>query len=142
MKTFLTTLLAPVLASAALLASAQAADVTVTLEGVRAGGDVYVALQTADEFMKEGEIGQIIQDTDGGEITLTFEDVPAGIYALAVWHDIDDDAVFDMQESGEPADGWAMSNQSELRGMPTFDVVQFTVGDDDVELSEAINYSN
>ncbi len=144
MRNTLTKILTPALASAALLVGiANAADVIITIEDVRAGGDLYIALQTEGQFMKnEGDYGEIVQDTEGGDITITLTDIPAGDYALSVWHDIDDDAVFDMSEQGLPEDGWAMSNQSELRGMPTFEIVHFTVADEDVELTESVIYSN
>ena len=91
--------------------AAQAGDVTVTLTGVQArGGQVLVTLQARDQFMQAGGFSQRIEAPAAGPLVLTFEDVPAGDYALSAFHD--ENADYQMQSSaiGIPLEGWAMSN--------------------------------
>ncbi len=135
---FVTTIItAPI----ALMGMASAADVEVELTGLRTGGDLYVALQTQDQFMQQdAAAGEIIKDVTEDSYTLTFKDVDPGQYALMVWHDIDGDGVFDVNEYGAPIDGWAAINGAELKGPPSFDAVSFTLGKKNISLSEAIIY--
>jgi uncharacterized protein (DUF2141 family) len=140
-KTAIAIVAASITAPMALMGMASAADVKVELTGLRTGGDLYVALQTQDQFMQQdAAAGEIIEDVSKDSYTLTFKDIDPGQYALMVWHDIDGDGVFDMNEQGAPIDGWAAINGAELKGPPTFDAVSFTLGKKDVSLAEAIIY--
>lgn len=121
--------------------AALAEPVSFTLEGVEArGGTLYVSVQTEDQYQQnEGVAGDIIRGPVAGTMEFDF-DLPLGDYAISVWHDIDADNEFDMDEQGMPADGWAMTNGSALRGAPTFQDVKFTVGTGGVELTERMIY--
>ena len=120
-----------VLTGAALVAGAPAvaADVTVTLTGVRVGkGDLYLSLQTRDEFLKnQGRYGAIVARPAPGDHQVTVRDVPAGDYAIAVWHDTNGDRKFSADAQGIPTDGWAMVNGKALRAAPQWEQVRFTV---------------
>ncbi|MEL7129393.1 MAG: DUF2141 domain-containing protein [Pseudomonadota bacterium] len=124
-----------------LTSTALAEPVSVTLEGVEArGGILYVGVQTEDQFMQQGGIaGDIIREPTSGTLTFDF-DLPEGTYALSVWHDIDSDDQFDVDETGRPTDGWAMINGTSLRGEPRFYDVSFTVDSDGATVSEAMIY--
>ncbi len=125
----------------ALAGTATAAEIIVTLDGVEArGGTLYVALQTEDQFMKEEGIAATLKEApDAGSHTFTF-DVPAGQYSLSVWHDDNGNGEFDRMESGQPLDGWAMINGTELRSFPTFAAVSIDVTDTGASISEPITY--
>ena len=79
-------------------APAVAGDVVVTLNGVEArGGDILAALNGPDTFLRgEGEYGVRTSGDVSGAITLTFEDVAPGDYALAVMHDENGDGQMNM----------------------------------------------
>lgn len=143
MKHVLLTVLA---GAAALVASnaAVAADVTVVLNGVReAKGPVYVSLQTAAQFLKdEGSYGTIIKAPKAGTQTVVLSNVAPGDYSVSVWHDLDDDKVFDRAETGMPLDGWSMNNAAALRGEPTFEEVKFNVGASGASLNLDMFYAN
>lgn len=119
------------LAGALLVANgtAQAADVSIGIDGVRAQkGPLYVSLQTAAQFLKnEGTYGKIIPDPKAGKMTVVLNGVAPGEYSVSVWHDVDKDGVFDRTDAGLPLDGWSMFNAAALRGEPRFDEVKFTV---------------
>ncbi|WP_260483378.1 DUF2141 domain-containing protein [Sphingomicrobium flavum] len=132
------------IAGAALVAAvspALAGDVTVTLEGVRAGaGPLYVALQTEEQFMGDASVaGTLVDNPDSDRVSVTLSDVPSGAYGLAVWHDIDRDGQFGMGPMG-PTDGWAMIGGASMRGEPTFAQASFTVDEDGATLVETMIY--
>ncbi len=137
LKTFL-----PAFAAAAALASAgQAQTLTVELSGVQPrGGVLYVSVQTESEFMQNsGTAGSRIENPEPGRHVFEY-DVPAGRYAVSIWHDDDNDGVFDMNEYGLPADGWAMHRGMQLRGAPTFQDISLDVGPGGATVSESMTY--
>jgi len=120
---------------------AMAAPLTFTVDGVEArGGTLYIGVQTEAEFMKDAGIdGSAIKAPAAGTHSATF-DLPVGEYSVSVWHDANDDNVFDMSENGMPAEGWTMHNAKALRGMPTFDLVKISVTETGASVTETIEY--
>ncbi|MCZ4298519.1 DUF2141 domain-containing protein [Henriciella marina] len=129
------------LIAGAVAAPAVAAPLTVTLEGVEDRGvPLYVGVQTEEQFMKwDGIAGEKVEDPEAGTVTVSF-DLPEGEYSVSVWHDLNDNGEFDMNENGWPEEGYAMSNQAALRGMPTFDVVKVAVDAEGATITETVNY--
>ena len=128
-------------AAASLTAPAFAGTVEVVLDNVRPdAGDLYIGIQTEDQFMREGRVaGETVRNPQSGTVTVTLRDVPDGRFALSVWHDIDGDKAFSMGAEG-PTDGWAMIGGSELRGMPTFEKQSFAIEGGPVVLRERMIY--
>ena len=125
------------------LSVAQSADVVVTLTGVEArGGHALASLSTESTFMRgEGEYAARVAVASAGTLTLTFEDVAPGDYALMVMHDANDNGQFDMAPSGMPDEGYAFSNGgAPLMGPPTFGMLKFRVGTADVSITEPMTY--
>jgi uncharacterized protein (DUF2141 family) len=120
---------------------AQAANLSVHLEGVRAaGGTLYVTVQTREQFMQDnGTAGTVIAAPREGAHDFSY-DVPPGDYAVSVWHDDNGNSRFDMSESQMPLDGWAMTNGETLRGEPTFDQVRTPVGSAPAAVRLTMNY--
>jgi uncharacterized protein (DUF2141 family) len=64
-----------------------------------------------------------------------------GTYAVAVYHDENDNHHFDRTLLGLPAEGYGFSNNAAIfLGPPSFDSVRFTVGPGDTRLSIALRY--
>lgn len=131
------------LALAAIPAAASAGNVEVALGAVRAGGTLYVSLQTRDQFMKnEGAYGKIVAAPKAGPLLVTLEDVAPGDYAVTIWHDDNGNGTFDMDPaSGRPRDGWAAVNGETLRAQPTFDQVKIAIGADGAKVPLAVQYA-
>jgi uncharacterized protein (DUF2141 family) len=129
------------LAALATAAAAQAAPVEIDLSGLRAGGRLYVELQTRDQFMGDTRAaGKIVDAPAAGSLALTF-DVPPGDYAPIVWHDDDGNNRFDVNNAtGRPLDGWAMVNGDAIRAQPTFDQAKLNVPADGVKVAMALHY--
>ena len=122
-----TLFLAPLIALAA-ATPAVAAPLTVDLAGVRsAPGRLFVSVQTREQFMQDrGSAGSVTPAPKAGSHRFVYE-LPAGEYAVSVWHDDNDNGKFDASDKHVPLDGWALSNGDKLRGEPTFDQVKTTV---------------
>lgn len=129
-------------AMVAIPAMANAADVKVDLSGVRAGGTIYVQLQTRAQFMSAARsYGEIVRSPSAGAVSLTLKDVAPGDYAVTIWHDDNSNEKFDMDPAtGRPTDGWATVNAEALRGPPAFDLVKSTVGDTPLTLALPLHY--
>ena len=122
---------------------AQSADVVVTLTGVQdRGGHALASLSTESTFMRgQGEYSARVAVASAGTLTLTFEDVAPGDYALMVMHDANDNGEFDMAPSGMPGEGFAFSSGgAPLMGPPAFSLLKFTVGSEDVNITESMTY--
>jgi uncharacterized protein (DUF2141 family) len=125
-----------------LAAAARAGPVEVAVGGLRAGGTLYVALQSRDEFMKPGgTYGRMIAGPMAGDLVVRFPDVKPGDYAVTLWHDDNGNGSFDADPaSGRPLDGWAFSRATALTGAPTFDDVKIAIPAEGVKLSLPVHY--
>lgn len=139
----MTRLKTPALLAASLMitGAAFAEPLTVTVDGIEArGGKLYVGVQTEAQFMKnEGVAGQILDAPAAGTFSATF-DLPVGRYAVAVWHDIDANGVFDVDENGIPVDGWSSPRAESLRAAPTFDEASVDVAEGGTTVSMQMIY--
>jgi len=105
---------------------------TVTIQDLRNGaGIVGAALydEAAASTFPDGEpfrTASALSSTTGVE--LTFEDLPAGRYAIAVIHDENENGDLDTNEYGIPSEGFGFSNNAmgEM-GPPTFERAVVTV---------------
>ena len=118
------------------------------------GGDLYVSVQTEDQFLADDSVAMEVVQVPGTNqdsktaaatsstlfqkvslrdtqiavsatqsFTFGFE-LPDGDYSVSIWHDLNSDGVFDVDETGRPIEGWAMSNGDTLRQMPRFEDVK------------------
>ena len=85
------------------------APLTVIVEDVRSdAGQIYISVQTAEEYMDDRGTAGSIETPAKGSMRLDY-DVPEGTYAVSIWHDEDANGEFDRAENGMPLDGWALS---------------------------------
>lgn len=124
------------IAAAVLFASpASAASITVTIDGVHSDkGSVFVGLYASPSKFLHGK------QTDGmkkvpastGPITVTFDHLKPGTYAVGAFHDENANNHLDTNALGFPVEGFALSN--DIRPMftpPDFYDCAFKVGEDD-----------
>jgi uncharacterized protein (DUF2141 family) len=83
--------------------------------------------------------GTVISSPQAGPHRFGYE-LPAGEYAISVWHDDNGNGTFDKDENFVPLDGWAMTNSGQLRGEPTFDQVRTVIGDGPTQVRLAMVY--
>ncbi|MBB4658344.1 DUF2141 domain-containing protein [Parvularcula dongshanensis] len=105
----------------------EGATVTVTINGVQPdAGEVYVALQTAQGFLKnEGEYTETATAT-GSTVTVNFDDVEPGSYAVAAFQDTDGNGELAMG-TPTPTEPWGLSGYS--GGRPDFNSAMIDVGE-------------
>lgn len=105
--------------------------VTVTVDNVlNNNGHVLVGLHTEDTFMKTKAIQNAKAEIKDGKISVTFENVEPGNYAVMVLHDENDNERMDMEPNGMPKESYGMSNNPMLYGPPTFADAKFELTKD------------
>lgn len=96
-------------------------------------GVIYVNLVDEQAFAGRGGFGlMLLPPIDGavGEMAFRFEDVPAGVYAVRCFQDVDGDKNLGMGLFG-PTEPWAMSwKRGRPFGRPAFEDVSFRVAGD------------
>lgn len=109
-----------------------AAEVSVQLESPPASGTVVLALySSANTFGDLRDPAMLETYTlDGrGEYVLT--DIPAGEYALVVYHDENDNLDMDRSFIGIPTEPLGFSNNYRPKGPPSYTRAAFTLADDE-----------
>jgi uncharacterized protein (DUF2141 family) len=110
-------------------APAYAGDLVVTLEKVEsAEGSVLVGVHTtsADFPDDASRMAGQKQPAAAGKITVRFPGLPAGRYAIALFHDVDDDGKLSSNMLGIPTEGIGFSNNAVGSfGPPKFEAAAF-----------------
>ncbi|QCX00472.1 DUF2141 domain-containing protein [Aggregatimonas sangjinii] len=110
------------------------ATITVVVENVLSdGGTILAGLHNNESFMKSNGIANASAPAVKGEVSLTFENVQPGTYAIMVMHDANDNQRMDMEANGMPTESYGMSGNEMSMGPPTFDGAKFEVTDADQE---------
>jgi uncharacterized protein (DUF2141 family) len=111
------------IASLATLAAlpALAADVTVRVTGIAdSAGQIRVAACTEAEFLKTCRLAASAP-ARAGEVTVTLRAVPAGRYAIQVFHDRNGDGQLATNLIGMPSEPFGFSRAPAMRfGPPAF----------------------
>ena len=98
---------------------------TIEIHGLESDqGSVVVALfDSAESFERRTDaIASQTVAPQGGYATWNVADLPAGTYAVAVYHDLDDNGELDRTTLGPPAEPYGFSNDARSTfGPPGFD---------------------
>ncbi len=123
--------------------TAQAADLTVSIDGVRdATQTIRICLyDKADGFRHEQRAYQILSlPATPGTVTGVFKDIPAGRYAVLAYHDENGNQKLDLFLGMFPSEGWGLSNDPTVIGPPSFEDSAFDVGDARTSISVPLHY--
>ena len=104
-------------------------DVTVTCIEVEKGRIVKIGVYKTDGFPSVGKeiTGKDIKVTES-KVTVTIEEIPAGVYALAVFQDKDADGKLNSNLFGAPTEPYGFSkNKYGTFGPPDFEDVSFKI---------------
>jgi uncharacterized protein (DUF2141 family) len=78
---------------------------------------------------------------EGAEVVFTIAEVPAGRYAVSVYHDENGNDSMETDMFGRPSEGYGFSNDARGRfGPPGFDDAAFVVLDDPTEIRIVLDY--
>lgn len=112
---------------------APAGSLTVHLSGLETReGTIHAALYSGRSAYDDEEInpdlGKVLSDLSGPSCTLQWVDLPPGTYALAIYHDINDNGKLDTNAFGIPTEPYAFSNHPDVKWRrPRFGEVSFQV---------------
>jgi len=95
-------------------------------------GAMMIALYNSDSNYKSDThtyAGKRIE-VSARELTVTFEDLPNGEYAIKLFQDENDNGKIDTNLIGIPTEAYGFSNNGGAMGQPGFDEAKFTVNGD------------
>ena len=116
---------------------AHAADLTVTLQGVRAQTGVLKLAVVDSQAGWDGQAQPVKADgapPQGEAATFVFKDLAPGAYAVLVTHDENGNGKMDTNVMGMPLEGYGFSNNPQVMRKPTWDEARFTVTDSDIAI--------
>ena len=114
--------------------AAQAADLTVTIKGLKSDdGDVHIAIYDRPETFPDGD-GMLSEGRalpKGGAASWTFKDLKPGTYAIATFHDANGNHSFDQGAFGIPLEDYGFSEGAKaFLSAPDFEDAAFTLSDE------------
>ena len=125
-------------------ANANAASVIVEINGVRsAKGTVRAALHNGAAGFpgKRAPAAAKIAKANSGTVSIKFEGVTPGNYAVAVFHDENGNRKLDTNLVGAPTEGYGFSRDARgAFGPPNFKSATFTVNQADMTVSIKMGY--
>ena len=110
-------------------------NITVTIENIiNNNGEVILGLHTEDTFMKGPGVKSAKSKIIDGKITVTFENIEAGTYAIMALHDENENRRMDFLDNGMPKESYGMSNNPMSFGPPQYANAKFELHDQDLNL--------
>jgi uncharacterized protein (DUF2141 family) len=123
---------------------ASAARIIVTIDGLHsANGNVFVGLYASpNKFLHGNECDAFKKvRASAGPITVAFDNLPPGTYAVGAYHDENGNGHLDTNLLGLPIEGYALSNGVRaILAPPRFTDAAFTVGGGDKPIALHIRY--
>ncbi len=104
-------------------------------------GEIRAALLTSqEEFESDGMFMGTFAPVSMNSATLEFDDVPAGIYGVALYQDLNGNQELDRNALGIPTEPFGFSNNPTIRfSAPTFDDFKFEFSGRDQEIEVNLN---
>jgi uncharacterized protein (DUF2141 family) len=99
-------------------------------------GTLYVALHSSADTWLGKRFKDASATSKDGIATVTFTEVPQGVYAIAVWHDENDNQIFDTNFLGIPKEPTAASNNATgFMSAPKWNDAKFEVANKPLEMT-------
>jgi uncharacterized protein (DUF2141 family) len=123
------------------LVSAQTASLQVSVNNIKSKkGSIRIGLFTENEFLKTAFEGKIVKATTDG-VTVVFENLKEGVYAVSVIHDENENGVLDTNKLGIPKEGFAFGNNAMgTFGPPAFEEAKIEIHDQPVKQELKMKY--
>ncbi|QLE01585.1 DUF2141 domain-containing protein [Galbibacter sp. BG1] len=97
-------------------------------------GMVLLSLHNEETFMKGPGIKNLHSEIKDGKVSMTFNNVAPGTYAILALHDENNNERMDFNSQGMPLEDYGMSNNDMTYGPPQFSSAKFEVTDKNQEL--------
>jgi len=112
----------------------QTADITIKVIGVEeVKGAMSIALYDKEEDFRSRDRFVAAEDVpiESNTFTYTFKEIPYGTYAIAVFHDLDEDRELRKNWVGMPKEPFGFSNDAKGKmGPPSYDDASFILKED------------
>ncbi len=122
----------------------QLSELTVVITGnENTRGKIRIGVfSNADDFKsKTNPVDSASVALNQGRVSYTFHKLPASTYAIAVYHDENNDSTLNKRQMGIPVEGIGFSNYTEFKHKPpNFDEVAFELGNEDLTLEIPLFY--
>lgn len=122
------------LMTAALFAApiASASDLTVNVEGIaKTKGTIMLGLFDEATYNGSGAVNGANLKVEGDSVSVTFEGLEPGEYAVRLYHDVNDDGEMNTNPFGMPTEPYAFSNDAKGRfGPAKWEAAKFSVSAD------------
>jgi len=124
------------------VAHAQTASLEINVNNIKSKkGSIRLGLFTTKEDFLKNAVERKVLKPEGKEITVIFENLPPGDYALSVIHDENDNGELDSNSVGIPKEGFAFGNNAfGSFGPPSFEKAKITVTDQPVKQVIKLKY--
>ena len=123
---------------------ASAARIFVTIDGVHSNqGSVFVGLYAGPAKFLQGNLSDAMRKVPAstGPITVVFDNLPPGTYAVGAFHDENGNDHLDTNFLGLPEEGYALSNNVRaVMAKPTFQQAAFSIGEQGAQVALHIRY--
>lgn len=123
-------------------AGAQTASLEVKVINIKSQkGVIRVGLFTNEkDFLKNTEIGKVVKPS-GSEVTVVFENLAPGDYALSIVHDENENGKLDSNSLGIPKEGFAFGNNAVGSfGPPSFEKAKIKIEGEDLSCLITLKY--
>lgn len=117
-------------------------SIEVTVKNIKeAKGSIRVGLFDKEENFLEKPIEGKVVKAANGEVTVVFEGLPTGDYAISIIHDENDNGELDSNMMGIPKEGFAFGNNAMgMFGPPDFDKAKVSVNGQKVKQEITLKY--
>lgn len=114
----------------------------VNVEGVDArGGDVYIAVHTAEGFLQRAITGLILPPLEKSSVSGRLKALPAGTYAVAVYQDMNGNNRLDKNALGIPSEPYAFSNNPTVKwNKPSFSDASVGLNQEEQAITVKLKY--
>jgi uncharacterized protein (DUF2141 family) len=104
-------------------------------------GSIQFGLFTTEaDYLKNPTEKRVVKST-GNDVTVVFENLPAGDYALSIIHDENENGELDSNAFGIPKEGFAFGNNAQGSfGPPPFEKAKITIADQKVRQEIKLKY--
>ena len=111
---------------------ALAADLTVSVDSIaKTQGTIVLGLFDEGTYSGDGAVDGANLKVEGNTVSVTFEGLEPGEYAVKLYHDVNDDGEMNTNPFGMPTEPFAFSNDAKGRfGPAKRDAAKLSVGAD------------
>ncbi|HTE32532.1 MAG TPA: DUF2141 domain-containing protein [Chryseolinea sp.] len=119
----------------------QTGSLEVTVSHIKSHkGKIQIGIFEEKDFLKTPVEGKIVKASKG-TVTVVFENVKKGSYAISIIHDENENGILDANKLGIPKEGFAFSNNaSGTLGPPSFEKARIEIGDEPIKQALVLKY--